>query len=369
LEWEARYKDLFAAANDVILTVDSDGNVLDINPRAEELTGFTRAELAQSNVVRDLAVAEDRAAIQQVLRDLTGSQTRVFQIRWRAKDGSILTFEGNSSARFSADGEFLSTRCIFRDVTDRMRAEEQLRAKETELAHLARFSDVGKIATGLAHEICEPLTAINNYALGAIQRLQRGTHDFDELCEVLQNVSTEANRASDIIQHLRRFVRKREPWHSTAAVNDIVQDVLQMLGAEIRIRGVTLRLQLGDDLPGVFVDTILIQQCVVNLIRNSLVAMDEEPADRRELTITTGVLHSGQIEVAVGDTGRGFVEGTADKVFEPFFTTRDDGLGMGLAISRSIIEAHGGRIWATSNPGHGVAFHFTLSPSPMRAEE
>jgi signal transduction histidine kinase len=142
-----------------------------------------------------------------------------------------------------------------------------------------------------------------------------------------------------------------------------------MLGADIRTHEVRLALELADDLPRVAVDTILIQQCVVNLVRNALIAMDEEPADLRELTITTGVSHTGEIEVAVSDTGRGFAEGTADKVFEPYFTTRDDGHGMGLAISRSIIEAHGGRIWATSNPGRGITFHFALSPSPKRAEE
>ncbi len=363
LEWEARYKDLFEAANDVILMLDADGNVLDINRRAEQLTGYSRTELVQSNVIRDLAVPEDEPVIQQVLRDLMAGQTCVFPVRWHAKDRSTLFFEGSSSPRFSADGKFLSTRCILRNVTDRTRAEEQVRAKEAELAHMARLSDMGEMATGLAHEVSEPLSAISNYAQGAVRRLRRGIDDLDALVGVFEDISAEAARASTVIHHLRRFVRKREPWPSTVDVNDIVQDALRMLGAEIRIRGVSLMLHLADDLPSMFVDAVQIQQCVVNLIRNSLDAMDEQPTGPRELTLTTQISDGEAIDVAVSDTGRGFADGIGDKAFEPFITTRDEGLGMGLAISRSIIEAHGGQIGAVSNPGHGVTIHFTLPPS------
>ena len=361
-DWESLYRDLFQADNDMIVMLDAEGNILEINRRAESLTGFTHDDLVRRNVLHDLVVPEDRATVLQVLQDLEAGQSRVFQVRWRAKDGSILFFEGSSSARFSEDGRFLSTRCILRDMTDRIRAEQQLRAKQAELLHMARVSDVGEAAIAITHELSEPVSAISHFVQGAIRRLQRGDRDIGELLTALEDIRVESDRASQIIRHLRSYVRKREPHRSTSHINAIVQDALRMLDAELRMRGTLLRARLADDLPPVSVDCVQIQQCVMNLIRNALDAMAERPAGERELTLTTKRSTDGCVEVEISDTGTGIADGTADRIFEPFFTTRDNGLGMGLAICRSIIEAHGGRIEAEPNAALGTTFRFALLP-------
>ena len=244
--------------------------------------------------------------------------------------------------------------------------EEQLGKKETELAHVARVSDVGEMAAGLVHELSEPLYAINNYVQGAVRRLQRGTCDPDVLIAALKELATEANRTSEIINRLRSFVRKREPHRSTANVNDLVQDALELVGKEMRHLGIEVKLDLQDNLPRVFVDTVQIQQCLLNLARNALDAMRQRPSDLHTLTVTTRLSDEETITVAVRDTGEGFSPEASDELFESFFTTRSEGLGMGLSLTRSIVRAHGGRIWATPNRERGVTFQFTL---PIGGEE
>jgi len=244
--------------------------------------------------------------------------------------------------------------------------EEQLREKETELAHVARVSDVGEMATGLVHELSEPLYAINNYVQGGIRRLQRGTCDPGVLLTTLKELATEANRASEIITRLRSFVRKREPFRSTANVNDLVHDALELAGREIRHLGIEVNLGLQENLPRVFVDTVQIQQCLLNLARNALDAMRKGSSDQRTLTVTTRLSDEETITVAVRDTGEGFSPEASDRLFESFFTTKVEGLGMGLSLTRSIVRAHGGKIWATPNRERGVTFQFTL---PIGGEE
>ena len=244
--------------------------------------------------------------------------------------------------------------------------EEQLRNKETELAHVARVSDVGEMATGLVHELSEPLYAINNYVQGGIRRLERGTCDPGVLLTALKELATEANRTSEIINRLRSFARKREPFRSTANVNDLVQDALELAGKEIRHLGIEVNLGLQENLPCVFVDTVQIQQCLLNLARNALDAMRQGPSGLRTLTVTTRLSDARTITVAVCDTGEGFSPEKSDRLFESFFTTKSEGLGMGLSLTRSIVRAHGGRVWATPNRERGVTFQFTL---PIGGEE
>ena len=251
--------------------------------------------------------------------------------------------------------------------------EEQLRTKDAELAHVARVSDVGEMATGLVHELSEPLYAISNYVQGGIRRLEKAEYDQEKgkcdlkaLMAALEELATEANRASEIITRLRSFVRKREPFRSTANVNDLVQDALELVGKEMRHLGIEVKLDLQDNLPRVFVDTVQIQQCLLNLARNALDAMRQRPSDLHTLTVTTRLSDEETITVAVRDTGEGFSPEKSDRLFESFFTTKSEGLGMGLSLTRSIVRAHGGRIWATSNRERGVTFQFTL---PIGSEE
>jgi signal transduction histidine kinase len=222
---------------------------------------------------------------------------------------------------------------------------------------------MGEMAAGLAHEINQPLSAIVSYARGCTRRLRSGVADATTLLEPIEQIASQAMRANEIVQRLLLFVRKQKPARARAAIGDLVQEVCRLLVGEARKRGVKLRLDLASDLPEVEVDRIQIEQVILNLVRNGLEATPPglvEPA----LTIRSE-LDAGFVVVAVTDQGEGLSAEQIDRVFEPFFTTKRTGLGMGLAISRSIVRGHGGRITASPNEGGGATFRFTL---PVAAE-
>lgn len=252
------------------------------------------------------------------------------------------------------------------DVTARRRAEEQLLDKEIELAHVARLSEMEEVAVGLAHELGEPLTAIGSYVEGATLRARGQELNSEELIAVLGEMAAEYDRASKMIHHFRRFARKRAPCRSTANMNELVQDTLLLAAGEIRRAGIEVDTELQEDLPSVCVDGMQIRQCLLNVVRNALDAMREEPLDQRSLTVTTRLLHDVAIEISVSDTGKGFEPDTSESAFKPFFTTKQEGLGVGLSVAQSIVRAHGGKIWARPNSEHGVTCKFTV---PVGNEE
>lgn len=244
-------------------------------------------------------------------------------------------------------------------IADREHAEEQARRLHDQLAHVARFSTLGEMAAGLAHELNQPLGAISNYASGCIQRLRAGNADEEKLIAALSKIAAQAQRAGQIIHRLRSFVADRESEKIAADVNGLVEEVVDLEGSEARQREVDLELELAADLPQVLADTIQIQQVILNLLRNGIEAMHETEASRRRIVLRTRLL-GGAVEVAVADRGCGYADIDSDRFFDAFFTTKDHGMGLGLTISRSIIEAHGGELGAAPNPGGGAVFHFTL---------
>jgi len=246
------------------------------------------------------------------------------------------------------------------DITEQKRMEAKLRQREKELAHLARLSTMGEMATGLAHELNQPLYAITNYAKGITQHLRAATADPGDLREVMDKIAGQARRASNVITRLRKFAKKRETQRSTTDLNRLSEDLLNLLEYELRQSGTSLETRFAEQLPGVVVDSVQIEQVLVNLIRNALDAMRDAPPERRRLTLTTSAVDGQAVEISVADTGKGLSPEVQGKLFEPFLTTKTDGLGMGLAISRTIMEAHDGRIWAAPNSPHGTIFRFAL---------
>ena len=252
-----------------------------------------------------------------------------------------------------------------RDITARKRAETDLKVQEMELAHVGRLSMMGEMAAGLAHEINQPLGAIAAYAEGASIRLRDGKPDLNSLTNVLERIARDAHRAGQVIRRLREFLRKRTPERTSVRINDLVREVAQFVDADLRRRMVRMGVDLGKELPPIQGDPIQIQQVLLNLVRNGCDAMTDTDPSRRSLVIRTRCRDGESIDVSVEDCGHGLSSIQNDQLFEAFFSTKDEGLGMGLAISRSIIEAHGGQIWATSNLEGGASFHFSL---PITAE-
>jgi len=247
------------------------------------------------------------------------------------------------------------------------RALERARGIEAQLAHAGRLAAMGEMSTTLAHELNQPLAAIVNYANGGIRRLRDDGLGKDDVRTVLERIAAEGHRSAEIIRRLRDFLRMREPRHAPADANDIVREAVDLARLEAEPRGVAIRLALGEDLPAVAADAVQIEQVVVNLVHNAIDAIDNAGATRREVTVVTARNPRKGVDVTVRDSGPGVCAAVAGRLFDPFVSTKADGMGLGLSISRSIVEAHGDRLRTVDNPGGGAAFRFTLpeqEPSP-----
>jgi C4-dicarboxylate-specific signal transduction histidine kinase len=251
------------------------------------------------------------------------------------------------------------------EVTERKRAEEAARQHQAELTHVLRLSTMGEMAAGLAHEINQPLAAIVNYAQGCSRRLRGNRSEVDAVLPVIDDIAAEALRAGEIIRRLRSLVRKETPRQDWIDLADIAGEILRLVQPDTIQHGVAVYLDAEPDLPHVHGDRIQIEQVVLNLLRNAIDAM-LEATGRRELHVRIGRVGDGAVELAVRDTGHGMAPPVAERVFDPFFSTKPGGLGMGLSISRTIIEVHQGQLSVTLNPDSGVTFHVTL-PVPAAA--
>jgi signal transduction histidine kinase len=249
---------------------------------------------------------------------------------------------------------------IATDVTENKKAEELARQQQEKLQMTARVITVGEMASTLAHEINQPLAAIANYTMGCVRRLRSGNWKTEELLDALEKSGAQAERAGKIIQRVREFVRKREPEFAACDVNDIIAGVAKMIEIEAEKNSANLTLDLAPALPAARADRVMIEQVILNLVKNAIEAMHDTAHERRALTIRTAAGAPGTVEVEVADNGRGFPAQLEENLFTPFFTTKPDGMGMGLHICRSIIEIHDGRLWASRNPAGGSAFHFSL---------
>lgn len=258
-------------------------------------------------------------------------------------------------------GRVLGYYSVTIDVTELRASERQLRQLRDELLHAGRLSTMGEMAVGIAHELNQPLAAISTYCFAGRAVLQRSETPNEELQAILSKLEEQALRAGRIIERLRAMTRKTTSPRAAADVNRLVRDVVELTEAELRQQQIELVLNLGAQLPPVVVDVVQIQQVLLNLVQNAVDAMREAPPSRRRLEIETLVSGDACVEVVVRDSGCGISEEQERRLFSPFFTTKSNGTGMGLAISRSIVETHDGRIWVKRNAGQGVAVGFTLA--------
>jgi PAS domain S-box-containing protein len=238
--------------------------------------------------------------------------------------------------------------------------DEQLQLHRAELAHAARLGMLGEMAASLAHELNQPLHAVRNYAYGSICRLLKMPARDEELVAALEQINEEAQRAAEIVRRVMGFVQKREPRYSEIAIGKLIEEAVLFCKTELGRRHVSIALEFAGDSPAVRGDEIQIEQVVVNLVRNGLEAMEETPEEKRRLTVKTMRRDEMTIQVDVCDCGKGIGAENLEKMFEPFFTTKAEGMGLGLAISRSIVQAHRGRLWASVNEDRGCTLHFTL---------
>jgi C4-dicarboxylate-specific signal transduction histidine kinase len=246
------------------------------------------------------------------------------------------------------------------DITQRKHAESELQRNRQELAHVTRISTMGELAASLAHELNQPLTAILSNAQAAQRFLAADPPDLAEVREILKDIVQDDNRAGDVIRRMRALIKKEELEFSSLELASTVREILLLVQSDAILRNVRVSFDIRPDLPLVRGDKVQLQQVLLNLLLNAFDAMKDCPAEEREVVVRMESNAASMVKVSVSDRGTGLTSDKFDKIFQPFYTTKRDGLGMGLPISRSIIEAHGGRLWAENNPDRGATFYFTL---------
>jgi C4-dicarboxylate-specific signal transduction histidine kinase len=251
------------------------------------------------------------------------------------------------------------------EIADRKRAQDALRATQAELAHVTRAMTMGEIVASIAHEINQPLVGVLTNADACLRWLESDAVSLDEARDAARRIVRDGNRAREVMAQVRALLKKTDPRKSQLDVHRVIEDVISVVHSEVRKHGVSLRFEPFPNLPLVMADEIQLQQVLLNLILNGIEAMSSIDEGQRVLRIRTHDYEGEEILVAVDDSGVGVGPREIDQIFAAFFTTKADGLGMGLSISRSIVEAHGGRLWAISDPGHGATFQFTLPVAPL----
>ena len=246
------------------------------------------------------------------------------------------------------------------DVTAAKRAAEAVQAAQAELAHVARMTTLGELTAWIAHEVNQPLAGIVTNGTACLQWLGQKTPALDEARSSVEDMISDAQRAGDVILEIRALSRKTAPKRAPLDINDLIQGVVRLVTREAQAQGASVRLELAPALPAVVGDRVQLQQVVINLVINAIQAMASVTARRRELSIRSRQNEAGHVLVEVADSGHGIGSTNLDQLFKAFFTTKPAGMGMGLSICRSIIEAHGGNVWATDNTPSGAVFHFTL---------
>jgi len=254
---------------------------------------------------------------------------------------------------------------IAEDITERKRAEEALAQSQNELARVTRVSTLGELAASIAHEVNQPLVAVAANADALLRWMAVQPPNEQEAHDAIQRIIRDVNRASEVIARIRSFLKRGEPHRTQVQIEDVICDVIVLVQAEARTHSVSLRHTPAYEVPSVLADRVQLQQVILNLVVNALEAMSTVTGAPRVVEIGASKHEAEAVLVAVRDSGVGLDPHNRDRIFDAFHTTKPEGMGMGLAISRSIVEAHGGRLWATPNDGPGETFQFTLPVDPQ----
>jgi len=345
----------------LVCVLDREGRLMMFNRACEETTGY-RFEEVKGKYVWDLfLVKEDIEPVTQVIRNLqAGMFPSRFENYWLTKDGEKRMIVWTNTVLLDESGEVKNVIGTGIDITEKRKIEEKEKQRVLELAHVSRLSTMGEMATQIAHELNQPLSAITTYSDACIYMLKSHSEENPDLLSALRGIKHQAQRSGDIIRGLRNFVRKGELHKSTTDMNAVVKSVINLAMSELRNNNVDVNFLLDESLPLIITEKILIEQVVLNLVRNAIDAMAEANAAPREVHIHTLLNEEKMIEVRITDTGPGLDSDQLETIFNTFVTTKPQGIGMGLPISRTIIEAHGGKLIAKSIKGNGASFVFTL---------
>ncbi|HEX2552705.1 MAG TPA: PAS domain S-box protein [Microvirga sp.] len=359
---EAHLRSILETVPDAMIVIDEAARIQSFSATAERLFGYTGEEVLGHNISILMPEPYRSQHDHYMTRYLTTGERRIIGIGrvvvGQRKDESTFPMELAVGEMRSNDRRYFTG--FVRDLTERQKTETRLQELQSELVHMSRFTALGEMASTLAHEINQPLTAIANYLKGCRRILERlEGEQVPMLREAVNQAAEQALRAGQVIRHLREFVSRGESERHIESLPKLVQEASALALVGAKEKGVRVSFRFDPDAPLVLADRIQIQQVLLNLIRNAIEAMQE--VERRELVVATRALpEDEQVEVRVEDTGPGLAPEVAAQLFQPFVTTKKHGMGVGLSICRTIVESHGGRIAAEARPGGGTVFRFTL---------
>jgi two-component system sensor histidine kinase DctS len=341
--------------------VDLEGRMVYVNPAFCNMVGFSEAELIGTLPPQPYWPPEELEHIETALREARrpGAARSGIEMRLMRRDGERFDALFYEAPLIDAQGRQTGWMGSVLDITERKRARELARQQEEKLAATARLVTVGEMASTMAHELNQPLSAIASYTTGCLNLLEGGAPPAAEIHEALRKTAQQAQRAGRIIRRVHDFVRKSEPTRAAVRVNSVVEEAIGFADAEARKRRVRIHTRLAGGDPELQADPVLLQQVVLNLLRNAMDAMAQTPAERREIHVATDA-GAASVTVSIADRGCGIAPEVREQLFRPFFTTKPEGMGMGLNICRSILELHRGRVWAEPNPDGGTVFSFSL---------
>jgi two-component system sensor kinase FixL len=359
-EREAHVQSILATVPDAMIVIDSGGIMRSFSPAAERLFGWAAAEAIGKNVSM-LMPEPDRSAHDGYLaRYYRTGERRIIGVervvQGERRDGRTFPMELAVGEVRTERGRFFTG--FVRDLTERQAAEARVQALQGELVHISRVTAMGEMASALAHELNQPLSAINNYLRGSTRMLGRPAPDLQRLADALAKAGEQALRAGEIIRRLREFVARGETERRIESLRSVVEEASALALVGAAEHGVSVTFSFDPAVDEVLADRVQIQQVVLNLIRNAIDAMGESA--RRDLGISVTAGEPGMALVSVADTGPGVSLDVEGQLFQPFVTTKPEGMGVGLSISRTIVESHGGRIWVEPTPGGGATFRFSL---------
>jgi two-component system, LuxR family, sensor kinase FixL len=362
--WRERYRVLLEAAADGIVVIDERGRIEELNPAAEAMFALEPGAAVGQNVSILMAEPHRQHHDDYLARYRATGEARIIgigrEVEGRRSDGTVFPLD-LSVGEVAGPGRrhFIG---ILRDLTERRQAQSEVRRHRARLAHSARLSILGQMVGGLAHEIKQPLTAITNYAQAGHRLLGAGR--VDQVADTLGKITAQAHRGAAVLERLRGLVRRRETRRRMQPLAPVLLAAAALTESDAAGHGQTLEVVVPDDLPALAVDEVEIQQVVLNLLHNAFEAMADAPAERADAPVRLlAAVRDGEVTVTVEDRGPGLADEAREALFSPFFTTKERGLGLGLAISRALVEEHGGRLGYEPAPGGGSRFRFVL-PAP-----
>ena len=359
-----RLRAILDTAVDAIVTIEESGVIESVNPAAERAFGYSRDELIGRNVSMLMPSPYREEHDRHIERYLRTGKARIVgigrEVEAQRKDGTVFPADlAVSEVRLPGRRLFTG---IIRDLTERREMEERARLRLESAAHTARMLELGEMCSGIVHEVNQPLTAIVSFAEACLRAVRGGRAEPALLEDTLGRVAGQGVHAAEIVSRLRGLVRKEESRRETFDLGEVIEETLQLVDHERRRRsiGVTVRCETG--LPPVTADRVQIEQILLNLLRNAFHAVEGTGCPR--VWMRTGRSGTGRVRLVVEDSGPGLTPEQCERVFDTFYTTKPNGLGVGLAISRSLAESHGGRLWAESEEGRGARFELELPRSP-----